>query len=232
MDDQHSRATRAQVVGPRVRLAVREDSHLAPRAHGVDQLSRATREQVCVPAGSTSSPASITPGSEALGGATRFPWCFGPESEGPRGRPAIPGDSGPCPRSRDVDQHSWATLARVRGTVGSTRCPGQLGLLSEVPRGPPALPGDWHSGPRARGIDQLSQSSGPCSEGPRGRPALPGDSHSSPRAHGVHQHFRATRALVDGPQCRPPLPGDSGPCLRSCGLYQICLLYTSPSPRD
>ena len=48
------------------------------RARGVDQLSRPTRARVRGPAGSTSCPGRLGPGSE-----------------GPRGRPALPADSGP-----------------------------------------------------------------------------------------------------------------------------------------
>ena len=63
-------------------------------AHGVDQLSRATCARVRVPAGST-----------------RSPWPLGPLSKCPRGRLAVPGDSGPGPRDRGVDKLSWVTRA-------------------------------------------------------------------------------------------------------------------------
>ena len=73
------------------------DSGPAPRACGVDQLSRVTRACVHGPAGSTSCSRRLGPGSE-----------------GPRGRSALPGDSGQDPRPR-----------------GSTRCPGRLWRGSE-----------------------------------------------------------------------------------------------------
>src|SRR5512136_1193831 len=41
-------------------------------------------------------------------------------SQGPQGRPALPGNSCPGPMARVVDQLPWATQARVLGPVGST----------------------------------------------------------------------------------------------------------------
>ena len=42
--------------------------------------------------------------------------------KGPRGRPAVPADSGPGPRARGVDQLSRPTRARVRGQIGRASC--------------------------------------------------------------------------------------------------------------
>ncbi|RKM63494.1 hypothetical protein C0215_20090, partial [Clostridioides difficile] len=58
--------------------------------------------------------------------ATSCPWGLGPVPEGAGGRPAVPGDSGPCRRARGVDQPSWASQARVRCLPGTTSGPGHL----------------------------------------------------------------------------------------------------------
>ena len=125
-------------------------------------------------------------------------------SEGPWVRPAPPGDSGPGPRARRVDQLSQETR-----------------VLSKVPRGRPAVPGHAGLCPRARGFDQLSQANrawvrgpsgwtscpghlGPVPEGARCRPTLPCYSGSGLRSHG-----------------RPAVSADSGPCPMSRWVDQL-----------
>ena len=63
--------------------------------------------------------------------------CPGPlaiASNGPRGRPAFPGDCGLGPKALGVDQMSRMTQAHVRGHVRFTSCHRPLGPVSEVPR--------------------------------------------------------------------------------------------------
>ena len=94
--------------GPRARgsTSCPGDSGPGPSYCGVDQLSRATRARVRVPAGSTS-----------------CPWRLGLGSKGPRGLPAAPGDLGSVWRARGVDQLSRETQDRERGPAVSTSCP-------------------------------------------------------------------------------------------------------------
>ena len=89
-----------------------------PRACGSDQISRATRTCVQGPAGSTSCPRRLGPGSEGL-----------------RGRPAVSGESHLGPRAHEFNQLSPATRSWVRGHAGSTRCHRPLGSGSEGPQG-------------------------------------------------------------------------------------------------
>ena len=167
MDDQHSRATRARVVGLRARPAVPEDSRQAPIACGIDQLSRLTQASVRGPAVLTSSSGRLVKRSVVPRGrpahpcdmgpvrktvlSSSWPWQRGPGSEGPRCRPTVPGDSGLCPRARGVDHMSQATLTRVRGPAVSTNTPGRLGFISKDPRGRPYVPCDSGPCPRSRG---------------------------------------------------------------------------------
>ena len=88
--------------------------------------------------------------------------------KGPRGRPAVPADSGPGPRARGVDQLSRPTRARVRGPAGSTSCPGRLGPGSEGPRGRPAVPADSGPGPCGPRWDPWG-----CLDAGAVRPSLP-----------------------------------------------------------
>ena len=120
--DQLSRGTRAQVrgpeestscpgglgtlsEGPRCRQAFPGVSHLCPRARGFHQSSLATQTMPVGPGVEQLSWA--TPGRvQGPTGSTSCPGRLGPGSDFPRGRPAIPGDSGPCPRARGFDQLS------------------------------------------------------------------------------------------------------------------------------
>ena len=125
-------------------------------------------------------------------------------SEGPRGRPAVPGNS-----------------TQARRPAASTSCPGRLGPVSEGPRVRPAIPGHSRWGPCSRGVDQQSRATracvrgpvrstrclwpfGPGTEGPRDRPADPRDLGPCPRSCG-----------------RPSVPGDSGPCPRPRRVDQL-----------
>ncbi len=130
-------------------------------------------------------------------------------SEGPRGPPSVPGDSGSCRRSHGIDHISRATRARVPVSAGPTTCPCRIA--------PP---------PMARGFDRHPGQIALVSEAPRSRPAGPVDSGPCPRSLGIDQISRATRARVpmpagstscpcrlgpcsDGTRFRPALPGDS-----------------------
>ena len=96
----------ARARGPVVRPALPGKLRSDLRAHGVDQLSRAIRAQVHGPAGSTSCPLRLGPGSED-----------------PRRGQAVPVNSGLYSRPRGVNQISWATMALVRGPTGSNSSP-------------------------------------------------------------------------------------------------------------
>ena len=112
----------------------------SPRARGIDQKSRATRASFRGPVRSTSTPGLLALVSEVL-----------------RGRPAVPGHSGPGLRTHRVDQISRATHTRVLGPPVSTNTPGQIMPGSESPQGRPAVLRDSGQCPRARGVDQNSQ---------------------------------------------------------------------------
>ena len=59
--------------------------------------------------------------------SNNIPLCLALGFEGPRGRPAVPDDSGSCPRACEFDLHSWVTRARALIPEGSTSVPGELG---------------------------------------------------------------------------------------------------------
>ena len=140
---------------PRGRPPVPGDSGRYPRAHSVDQLSRASRFLVQGPA-LTSCPGRIVPGS-AASGVDQTSGGLGPGPEGPRGRLAVPGDSGLAPRAGGFDQVSRGTGARSKGPAWSTSCPRRLGTLSEGPRFQTAFLGVSGPCPRARSVLQLSR---------------------------------------------------------------------------
>ena len=173
-----------------------------------NQLSRDTRAQVRGPAGSSS-----LPGLHPL------------RSEDPLVRPAVPGDSGPCPRARSIDQLSQASQACARGPAVSTAllrarvsnsCPRRLALWSKGPGGQPTVPGDLEWCPRSRSVYQPSRAT-----------------RVLVRGSAVNQLSQATLALVrrptgstwtprrlgpmpKAPQGQPAVPGDSrlGPMAR------------------
>ena len=144
-------------------------------------------------------------------GSTRAPGRLGPVPNGPQGRPAFSGYSGPALRARGLDQLSRAACAWVRGPPCSTSFPGRLGPGSEGRWCEPTLAGALGSFPRSRG-----------------QPAVPHVLGLLSRAHGVNQLSLATGArsqkpLVStigpwrfalksvGPQGRTTVPGDWGP---------------------
>ena len=205
--------------GPLGRPSVPGDSCPGPRAHMVDQMSRATRAQVRGPAGSTNNPARL-----------------GSYSEGSRGGPTVPGDLGPCPTARGVDQLSWVTLDHARGAAGSNSCFGRL-ALGQATRGRPTLQGDSGSGPRGLGVDQVSLVTLALVQGPEGWTSNPQATRASfrrtlgstsgpglfgpvPEGRLCQQVPRATRFGSECPRCRPGDPGDSDPCPRALGVNQ------------
>ena len=116
--------------------------------------------------------------------------------------------------AREVDQHSRATRAWVRGPTASTRSlgrlrfvggpagstssPGRLEIESEGPRCRPALLGDPCSCLRARGVEQPSREIGFGSDG-----------------RGVDQLTGGLMPASYRPWGRPAHPGDSGTCPRA-----------------
>ena len=129
---------RARVLVPMGSTAFTDDSCPGLRDRGFDPLCWTSRARVRGLKVSTSSPGLLKSGSRARG-VTSWPGRLMPGSEVPRVRPALPGDSGPCPnaqgvdsclgdsgpcpRSHRVDQLYRATRARVRCPVVSTSCP-------------------------------------------------------------------------------------------------------------
>ena len=152
--DQLSQATRAFFRGPavstncpgrlapvselrRVCSAVPGNSGPCLRSRGVDQLSWMTRAFVRVLKVSTSCPGLLQYSLRARG-VTSCPGRLGPVSEVPQGRPPLPGDSGPCPKSRRVYKISRANQAIVQGLWGRSH-----------------VPGDFAPFQRCHGVDQL-----------------------------------------------------------------------------
>ena len=133
-------------------------------------------------------------------------------------RPPLLSDSRWGPMAREVDQHSRAPRAWVRGPTASTRSLGRLRFV----RGPAG----FTSSPGRLEIE---------SEGPRCRPALLGDPCSCLRARGVEQPSREIGFGSDGrgvdqltgglmpasyrPWGRPAVPCDSGQCARACNEH-------------
>ena len=76
---------------------------------------------------------------QGITGSRSCPGTLALGSERPRGRPAVPGDSGPAPNSCGVDQLFQATCTCVRGPSVSPCCPRLSGPV-----------------PMAHGVDQLS----------------------------------------------------------------------------
>ena len=171
--DQISRATRARLKGravltsshgrlgpgsvcPRCLPAALRDSGLAPKSHGVDQLSQATWALARAPLCSNSYP--LRPWTESEG--TQFDQLTQVTWAHVRGVPDLtscPGDSGPGPRARGVDHLSRVSLALLPIPAVSTKEPGRLGPMSECPRCQQALPGSSRLRPRDRRVKQLSR---------------------------------------------------------------------------
>ena len=112
---QLSQATHNPVRRTAVTQAGLDDSLLGLSSRSVDQLSRTSRARIRGPAVLSSCPGRLGSGSEC-----------------PRGRSAVQGYSGPCPRYPGVDRLSRTTRAGVLGPAGSTRSPGQIRPMSKA----------------------------------------------------------------------------------------------------
>ena len=132
---------------------------------------------------------------------------LGPGSEGPRRRPAGPGNSRSSRKAHVFDQLSRTNRAHVRWPAGSTSCPGLLGPGPDVPCGRPGVPDDSRLSLIARGVDPHSQANHVHTEGPRVRPDDFGHSSLVPRDRGVNQVSWATRARARGPAGSTRCPG-------------------------
>ena len=158
-------------------------------------------------------------------------------SEVLQGRPAVPGDSGPCPKSCSVDQISRANHARVQGPRDRSDIPGDLApcqrcrgvdQLSWMTRAcvrvlkvSTSCPGLLQYSLRARGVTSCPGRLGPVSEVPHGRPPLPGDSGPCPKSRRVYKISRANQAIVQGLWGRSHVPGDFAPFQRCHGVDQL-----------
>ena len=201
--------------GPRCGPAVPGHSCLLPRAHGVDQLSQATRALFCGSAWST-----IVTGHSVLGPMTLG---FDQHSRKTRARVRMPAvstyfveDLGPSRRVRGVDL--------------------PFGRIRPMPKGPRFRQASRETLDLARcgGVEQLSQGTRPWTEGTRCRPTLPGDSRFCPSARGVEKQSRVTHTRIpvpakstrylwrlgpgsEGRQGRPGHKGHWGPCPKPRG---------------
>ena len=98
---------------------------------------------------------------------TSYPGPFGPGSEVPWGRPAVPADSDPGPK-----------------VLWSTSYPSRLGPWSELLHGQPAGFDDSNPGPRSCVVDQLSLPTPHRFELMPGRPLILDKSVPGPRCRG------------------------------------------------
>ena len=153
--------------------------------------------------------------------STSFPGRLELRSEGSRRRPAVPGNSGLCPRSRGLEQLSWQTWAPVRGTAGSTRSPGPLAICCEGPRRRPAVLSGSGRVPRARGVNQLSWAHRALFRGPALSTSTPGRLGLGSDGPWLRPPFPVTRARLRGPRWRPVVREHSGHCPRSHGVDQL-----------
>ena len=155
--DQHSRASQTLARGPagltscprRLVLgsegpwglpAVPCDWDPCPRAHGVHQVSQGTQT---LPEGLGVNQLSRVNWACArcLAGSTSCAVGLGPKSNGPRGRPAVPGSLRLGPMALAVNQLSRATRAHARCSAVSASSPGPLRPVSEVSQCRLAVPG-------------------------------------------------------------------------------------------
>ena len=162
---------------------------------------------------------------------TSSPGRLGPGSEGPRGRPAVPGDSVPGPKAREVDQLARATRARVRGHTLSYNCPGRLGLVSEGPRCSPDEPGTPARLRVPRGSTRSPGRLGPVSAGPLGRPLVRATGPVS-QVQWDPQIVRVTWARLPVPAVSTRYPWRLGPCSDSMWGRQGVPGDSGSGPRD
>ena len=155
--------------------------------------------------------------------STSCPRRLGPGSDGPRGRPAVTGDSGPGLRDCGVDQLSCATRARVRGPAVLTNSYGRFIFwpLCGVRQSWPSVPHCLGPGPRARGVDQLPRVTWAWVRGAAVSTRFPRRLARGSVGPGVDLLSRATRAWSKGLPVRPTVPGDSGPGPRVRGVDQL-----------
>ena len=141
---------------------------------------------------------------------------LGPWLEGPRCRPGVHGDSGPCPenprvrpalpcdlcpgpRACGMNRLTRGIRARVRGPVVSTGCPRGIRPVPAGQQVLPVDPGDSVPCLRAQDVDQIFRALGPGCEVRRGRPTVPHDSGTGQKARMFKQLSRTTRAWVRWP---------------------------------
>ena len=233
---------------PRGRLALPGDQGSCPRSRGVHLLSRVTWARVHGLVVSTSFPGRLRLGFKR-------PQCRPPvrmemraQLRGLRGRPHVPEDLRPGPKSHGVKRLSQATRARVQGpscTPSSPLLPGpeceapqfhQLSWMScSLFRGttvPPGVPGDLGKGPMARGFTCCPARRGRGSEGPLGRPTLPGNLHPGLRACGIDHLFWDTRAWFRGPEGSTSCAWRLGPVNEGPWCRSVLPGDSDPVPRD
>ena len=155
-----------------------------------------------MPRGSTTSRATLAH-FRGPAGSTSCPWRLTLRSEGPRGRPALKGNSGLGPRA-----------------AGTSNSPGRVALRSDGLRCRPDLRSDSRPCPWFRGVHQLTRGTfalvrglagsthcpariGSLSEGLRCRPTVPGDSGPGLRALGSTSISQFLRPIPEGPRFQP-----------------------------
>ena len=168
-----SREIWAREVVPMGLKAFTDDTCPGPRDRGFHPLCWTSRAWVRVLAVSTSCPGRLASGSECL-----------------RVRPDVPGDLGPGPSARGVDQLSRLTRESVQG-----------------PRFRPDVPGNLAPCPRSRRVDQLSRTTQAHVRVLKVSTSCP--SLLTIRSAGLRCHQLAwmTRACVRGPAGSTSCPG-------------------------
>ena len=172
-----------------------------PRACGVDQLYRATGARVRLHSGSTSCPGGL-----------------GSRSEGPRGRPSVPGDSRLFLRARGVYQLSqllgpWSERPGVDQLSRVYRASVRMHAVSTT------FPGDSGSSTRVRVVDQAFGRLRPMPEAPRFQPASRATLDCA-RCRSAEQLSQGTRTWTEGTRGRPAVPGDTSPGRMANGFDQ------------
>ena len=125
---------------------------------------------------------------------TSCPGRLAPVSEGPWFGSAVPVDSGPCLKSRGVDQLSWTSRAGVRGPAGSARSPGNSG-----------------PSPKSRGVDQLFRVTRARVRSPAWSTIFPGQIRPVSKVCGFDQISMATWPYVKGALRLTSCPGYLAP---------------------
>ena len=167
---------------------------------------------------------------------------LGPWSEGPWGRPAVPGDSSQVPRACGFDHLTRVTHALIPGLTGSTSYHRVInmsqGLLpdSDGLRGRPALLATCAYVQEPAGLTSSHGPLGPGTEGLRVLPALPHVSCSRPIACGVKYLYRVTRTCATAQLALvSELSRETSACFRGPAVsssYHRLLGPGSEGPRD